>query len=133
MQTLCQWDVQHDTSDLSLIDLLHSLGAPSHAASYATKLVRAFWDDAKSVDTRITCAAEHWDFDRISPVERNTMRAAVVELLLGEVPPAVVLDEAIEIVREYGGQDSPRFVNGVLNRVLVNLRSDLNGDGGRAS
>lgn len=61
------------------------------------------------------------------------MRAAVVELLLGEVPPAVVLDEAIEIVREYGGQDSPRFVNGVLNRVLVNLRSDLNGDGGRAS
>jgi N utilization substance protein B len=87
------------------------------------RLVRAYWNDAKSVDERIGRAAEHWEFDRISAVDRNAMRVAVVELLQGTTPPAVVLDEAIEIAREFGGEESPRFVNGVLNSVLTTLRS----------
>ena len=124
MQALCQWDVQHDASDSVLTDLLASLDASAQAVSHATQLVRAYWSNGKSVDERITRAAEHWEFDRISPVERNAMRVATVELMLGHVPPAVALDEAIEIVREYGGADSPRFVNGVLNRVLGDLREE---------
>lgn len=133
MQALCQWDVQRDAWDTALADFLSGLDAPPQAASYATQLLRAYWSDTKSVDERIARAAEHWEIDRISPVERNAMRVAAVELLRGEVPPAVALDEAIGIVREYGGQDSPRFVNGVLNRVLEDLRADRGGDAGRAS
>lgn len=123
MQALCQWDVQHDHSDAALFDCLADLDASPQAATHAMRLVRAYWNDAKSVDERIARAAEHWEFDRISTVDRNTMRVAVVELLLGTTPPAVVLDEAIEIAREFGGEESPRFVNGVLNSVLTTLRS----------
>ena len=123
MQALCQWDAQRDESDAALLDLLDSLGASPRAASYATSLVRAYWSQAKSVDQRIASAAEHWDFDRISPVERNAMRVAVVELALDTVPRPVALDEAIEIVREFGGAESPRFVNGVLNAVLASFRT----------
>ena len=123
MQALCQWDVQHDHSDAALLDCLADLDASPQAATHAMRLVRAYWNDAKSVDERIAHAAEHWEFDRISAVDRNAMRVAVVELLLGTTPPAVVLDEAIEIAREFGGEESPLFVNGVLNSVLTTLRS----------
>jgi N utilization substance protein B len=51
----------------------------------------------------------------MSPVDRNVIRLAVVELEAGTVPPRVVMDEAIEISREYGSLESPRFVNGVLD------------------
>lgn len=122
MQALCQWDAQRDESAAALHELLDSLGASPEAASFATRLVRAYWNDAKSVDERIASAAEHWEFDRISPVERNAMRVAVVEFALEAFPPSVALDEAIDIVREFGGADSPRFVNGVLNAVLTSLR-----------
>lgn len=123
MQALCQWDVQHDPADAALLDCLADLEASPQAAAHAMRLVRAYWNDAKSVDERIARAAEHWEFDRISAVDRNAMRVAVVELLLGTTPPAVVLDEAIEIAREFGGEESPRFVNGVLNSVWTTLRS----------
>ena len=53
--------------------------------------------------------------DRLSPVERNVIRVAMVELPGGEVPPKVVINEAVEIGREFGGADSPRFINGILD------------------
>ncbi|MHC4090857.1 MAG: transcription antitermination protein NusB [Planctomycetota bacterium] len=58
---------------------------------------------------------EHWELARLSPVERNLIRVALGELAGGEVPPKVVINEAIEIGREYGGADSPRFINGILD------------------
>ena len=73
------------------------------------------------MDGQIAGAAKRWDLERISLVERNIMRVAVVELSAGRVPPKVVLDEAIEIGREFGGADSPRFINGVLDEILKRL------------
>jgi N utilization substance protein B len=57
------------------------------------------------------------------------MRAAIVELSGGEVPANVVLDEAIEIGREYGGGDSPRFINGVLDAVFQGIGAELGKNG----
>ncbi len=54
----------------------------------------------------------------MSPVERNVMRVAVVELMEGDTPPKVAVNEAIEIGKEFGGQESPRFINGILDEVL---------------
>ncbi len=122
MQALCQWDVQSEASEAVLAEVFEGLDAPPQAIPHATRLVRDFWHNAGSVDERLSRAAEHWSLDRMSPVERNAMRVAVVELLAGEVPSAVSLDEAIEIVKEFGGKESPRFVNGVLNRVLEIMR-----------
>ena len=93
----------------------------TEAAGHAVQLVQRYWAQRQSVDDRIAAATTKWDLSRIGPVERNVMRVAVVELLDGEVPPKVVLDEAIEVGREYGGEDSPRFINGILDVVLKRI------------
>ena len=124
MQTLCQGDVQGPLSDGDLIPHLTEIEENAAVRHYAMELIRFAWANQSIIDEEIAGSAPNWELDRISPVERNTMRVAAAELLLGEIPPAVCLDEAIEIAREFGGADSPRFVNGVLNQVLETLRPD---------
>ena len=118
MQALCQWDAQKEDSSEALADLFAASEGSAESKVYATKLVTAYWVDRTSVDEAIESAAEKWSLPRISPVERNVIRIAVIEIRHEWAPPRVVLDEAIEIGREYGGADSQRFINGVLDAVL---------------
>ena len=118
MQALCQWDVQGDASAEALEGVFKTEGTTRPAAGYAEKLTRCFFSQDERVDEYLSAASSRWALSRISPVERNVMRVAVVELIGTEIPPKVALNEAIEIAREFGGADSPRFVNGVLDEVL---------------
>ena len=118
MQALCQWEVHREETPEALDDFMASRDTPAGATNYAAEIIRMFWDQNERIDERIAAAAENWDLSRISPVERNILRVAVVELSVETVPPKVAINEAIEIGREYGGEDSPRFVNGVLDAVL---------------
>lgn len=118
MQALCQWEAQKDESDEALLDLLDALAEDSSAVSYAAKLTRSYWADQEAVDRLISSAAAKWDLARIGAIERNVIRVAVVEMLGSDAPPRVALSEAIDIGREYGGADSPGFINGVLDGVL---------------
>jgi len=123
MQALCQWEIQRDETSPSLADFLAEQDASPEAASYATKLVQEFWRQRAEIDERIASASVKWELARISPVERNIMRVAIVELLCNKVPAAVAMDEAIEIGREYGGAESPRFINGVLDAIFKNIQA----------
>ena len=79
----------------------------------------------REVDERLRSAAEHWPLERLSATDRSVLRAAVAELLGRPGTPArVVLDEAIEIAKRYGSEESGRFVNGVLDRVARDLRPE---------
>jgi len=117
MQLLCQADVQGggvlDQADGFLADS----EASSEAVRYARHLARACWQQRREINRRIREKLEHWRLERLSPVERNVIRVAVAELDAGEVPSKVVIDEAVEIGREFGGQQSPSFINGVLDAV----------------
>lgn len=117
MQALCQWDVQRDASPPALADFLATQHPPDDVVAYADALVRGFWEHDARFDGLIAAASTRWDVPRMSPVDRNTMRVAVVELDRGDPPPKVVINEAIEIARAYGNADSARFVNGVLDDV----------------
>ena len=130
MQALCQWDVQQDETPEALEDFLADQEGGEAATAYAASLVRGYWSQRDRVDDRIASAATRWDLSRLSPVERNVMRVALVELLGEEVPPKVALNEAIEIGREYGGKDSPRFINGVLDMVLSRWQRKREREGG---
>ena len=121
MQALCQWDVQQDSSSELLADFLATREVSPGASGYATQLVESFWKQRKRIDETIATATQKWKLSRISTTERNIMRVAVVELFDRRVPPKVALDEAIEIGREYGGADSPRFINGVLDKIFKSL------------
>ncbi len=118
MQALCQWEVQEDESSDSLQKFLHADSESLDAAGYAFDLVTAFWPQRKVIDPMIEAALTRWTLARLSPVERNTMRVAVVEMIGGKVPPKVAISEAIDIGREFGGEASPGFINGVLDAVL---------------
>ena len=129
MQALCQWDAQHDDSAEGLDEFLLAQGPSPRVGRYAAEIVKAFWAGQGRIDDRIAQATTKWDLPRISPVERNVMRVSVVEMLGEKVPPKVALNEAIEIGREFGGADSPRFINGVLDIVWQRLQQERRDDG----
>lgn len=86
-------------------------------------VVAALARDGAGIDGFITAAAEHWPLDRMSATDRAVLRAAVAELVARQGSPVpVVLDEAIELAKRYGSDESGRFVNGVLDRVARSLR-----------
>lgn len=125
MQALCQWDVQQDQCATELRAFLSEEEESAEVIEYASDVVQVYWDDSERIDHFIAEAAEQWEFSRISPVDRNTMRVAVVEMLGTDVPPKVAINEAIEIIREYGGKKSPGFVNGVLDKVFGEIRGNM--------
>ncbi len=125
MQALCQWDVQKEESPEALHDFLATHAEDRGGIHHASKLVRAYWSCRFRIDDAINTASAKWDLARISPVDRNIMRIAIVETLENHAPMKVALDEAIEIGRAYGGEESPRFINGVLDRVMKTLFEEL--------
>jgi len=117
MQLLCQWEVQGDESAERMREYFAEHESPARAGDYAARLLESFWARRQAVDAAITGAARNWSLERISTVERNILRVAALELILAEVPPKVVIDEAIEIGGEFGGKDSGRFINGLLDEI----------------
>jgi N utilization substance protein B len=80
---------------------------------------------AVEVDVQLTQACEHWPLERLAATDRSVLRIAVAELMARPGTPArVILDEAIEVARRYGSEESAAFVNGVLDRVARGLRPD---------
>lgn len=88
-------------------------------SSYAEKLVRKVIGAAPEIERAITDASEKWSFQRMDAVSRCILRIGACELMYhADVPPKVVIDEAVELAKEYGPATSDKFVNGILDRLL---------------
>lgn len=93
------------------------------AFDYARDLALGAEARLSEIDELIKGQAENWRLERMAPVDRNILRLAVYELLAeDEVPKVVVLDEAIELAKKYGSEQSSSFVNGVLDGLLKRHR-----------
>ncbi len=89
---------------------------------FAHQLVRGVVEHLDAVDARLARASRNWRLERMARVDRNLLRLAVYELTRSEdVPAKVAINEAIEIAKRFGAQESPAFVNGILDRVLEDL------------
>ena len=89
------------------------------AFGYARSLVEGTLGHRQEIDDLIRQQAEHWRLERMPPVDRNILRLAVYEFLYQtDVPKLVILDEAIELAKEFGSEQSGRFVNGLLDGIL---------------
>jgi N utilization substance protein B len=87
-------------------------------------LVKSLESRGAEIDTLLRASAEHWPLNRLAATDRAMLRVAVAELLSRPGSPArVVIDEAIEIARRYGSEESGRFVNGVLDKAARSLRA----------
>lgn len=94
---------------------------------FAERLVRGVIERQEEVDNLIRRASLNWRIDRMATVDRNVLRLATYELLaVPETPMKVVLNEAIELSKRYGTEDSGAFVNGVLDKVATIIREEIN-------
>jgi N utilization substance protein B len=93
---------------------------------YADTVVRGVEENLAEIDKKITSASQNWRLERMGRVDRNLLRMGTWELMSRtDVPRAVVIDEAVELAKSFGTEDSSGFVNGVLDRIATDLgRSD---------
>jgi N utilization substance protein B len=89
---------------------------------FARELVGGVHENREQIDTLIASSAEHWRLPRLSRVDLNLLRLATYELLCRpEIPSSVTLNEAVEIARRFGSDESAAFVNGVLDHIAHEL------------
>lgn len=101
---------------------------PGEAADFASRLVAGTIETLDQIDPLIEGSSENWRLSRMAVVDRLVLRLAVYQFLrVPDIPAAVVIDESVELARTYGGEESSRFVNGVLDAIRRKLaveRSD---------
>ena len=97
--------------------------AADDVRAYAEWLVRSVVERRAEIDSRIQATSRNWRIVRMTPVDRNVLRLAVLEMLEEKpaLAPAIVINEAIEIARRFSGEESAVFVNGVLDAVRKNF------------
>ena len=97
--------------------------ADPEGRAYADEAVRGILECLPELDKKISAASSNWRIERMTRVDRNLLRLGVWELVhRKDVPRAVVLDEAVELAKSYGTDESSAFVNGVLNEVGEKVR-----------
>ena len=89
---------------------------------FAEKLIRGAIEKKLDIDSSIEKFAKKWKIDRMAIVDRNIMRIATYEMLFcPEIPPVVSINEAVEIAKSFGGEESSSFINGILNGIKDSL------------
>lgn len=127
LQTLFEWDVRQCSSELAKDALQRNVGEFAPAAGdmpFMEDLLKGVLERASDLDMVIGKAAPEWPLERIAPVDRNVLRLGLYELLFADrekVPAKVAINEAIELAKSFGGDNSGRFVNGVLGAVYKEL------------
>ena len=122
VQVLYQWDIHRDTAQW-LDDFWEQNKVHPEVRAFADQLVHGVIAHADELDRVIAHSAEHWTVSRMAITDRTVLRVAVYELLhMPDIPGRVTLNEAIDIVKLFGDEQSGAFVNGILDRIL---REDL--------
>src|SRR5262245_12911316 len=123
LQMLFQWDITHDTIEQVVAMFFQTQPEEDEAVgTFARQLVLGTVEHVERIDELIRRHAEHWRLDRMATVDRNILRLAVEEFLHDkETPKTVVINEAIEIARRFSTQESPQFINGILDSIKKEL------------
>jgi N utilization substance protein B len=109
---------EHTSADLEIMqrDFDEWSSSTDGVREFADFLLRGTLANLEKLDEELSLQTAHWRLERLAAVDRNILRLALFELThVPDTPPAVVIDEAIEIAKKYGAEESGRFVNGVLD------------------
>jgi N utilization substance protein B len=124
LQMLFQWDITHDEIEAIAATFWTDQAESPATVDFARALAAGAVENVEKIDVLIQRHAEHWRLDRMAVVDRNILRVAVGEFLLDPgTPKTIVINEAIEIARRYSTQESPQFINGILD----GIRKELDG------
>ena len=128
MQSLYEWDFSGKKSDLKKIveKNIKEFGPGLEDEAFVWQLVTGVVEYLSELDKIIEKAAPEWPIEQITIIDRNVLRLGLYELLFGkkeEVPPKVAINEAIELAKNFGGESSGKFINGVLGTVFKEVEN----------
>lgn len=116
LQLLFEAEITRDQAGDVLARFWSAHSADMDVRAFAERLMRGTLEHLPALDAGIASVAEHWRLERMAAVDRNVLRMAVYELTHERsTPAAVVIDEAIEVARKFGGEESGSFINGILD------------------
>ena len=122
LQILYAWEVQGQPAISRVTGgLARHAGPQPRILARAEELAVGIVSEVKALDAEAARVSENWRLDRIGVVERNILRLGIHELRRGEVPPKVVIDEAVHLAHWFGDARAPGFVNGILDGVARSL------------
>lgn len=125
LQVLYRWESAGagETILQALSKILQTRRVAPQRVAYLELVLEALQDNLPEVDRALQNALDNWRLERLSVMDRSILRLACAEILfLEEIPPKVSIQEGIHLAEAYGGKDSPRFVNGVLDALYKRSR-----------
>ena len=123
MQVLYQLDAQGNEYLDQLDIFVRAESDDDIVRDLAEKWSKEAWQNIEACDALVKAAAVKWDMSRMSAVDRSILRMGAYQMqYCTDIPGKVIINEAIEIAKKYSGAQSPRFINGVLDAVLSNVR-----------
>ena len=123
LQVLFQRDLRQQNPEEAITSFYESLysedeqAPPIETDRFMEELVTGTVAGLEEIDARITVASSNWRLERMPAVDRNILRLAVYEMVTLKTPPAIVIDEALELARRFSGDEAVAFVNGVLDSI----------------
>lgn len=120
MKLIYEWEMGGEGGEDTRIDLL-GVQPGEEESAFMERMFSGVVENAAEIDRRIEENARGWKLERISRVDLAILRLATCELMQGRTPQAVVINEAVEMARQYSGEKSPQFVHGVLGSISRSL------------
>ena len=118
LKFLYQFELNGGDLDEQIKLFLERNSSQEDVANFMKELVVSLIDKMEKIDEIIQKFSDHWILDRMTVIDRNILRMGACELLFNfSTPPKVVINEAIDIAKKYGNEDSPEFINGILDKV----------------
>jgi transcription antitermination protein NusB len=122
LQVLYELDVLEINAKEGMELFWKNFDAPEEARPFASVLIEGAWSNSQEIDDLISGCSENWTISRMSIVDKSILRMAVYELLhFPDIPPKVTLNEAIDLGKTYGSENSGSFINGILDAIYIKL------------
>tara|TARA_B100001964_G_scaffold223702_1_gene269875 strand:- start:156 stop:587 length:432 start_codon:yes stop_codon:yes gene_type:complete len=123
LKFLYQFELNKGDLDEQIRLFLEQNSSQEDVENFMKELVVSLIDKMEEIDEIIQKFSDHWILDRMTVIDRNILRMGTCELLFNfPTPPKVVINEAIDIAKKYGNEDSPEFINGILDKVYNEIR-----------
>jgi N utilization substance protein B len=122
LKSLYSYEITSTEPKNIMNDLLSKSTLDPPSRLFASQLFQKVLENIKSIDNMIRECVKNWDINRLAIIDKNVIRMGISELVFfSDIPQKVSIDEAIELAKKYGSEDSGSFVNGILDHIAKNL------------
>ena len=104
------------------VDILEEKKIRNKQREFALGLFEGVIQNLDKVDEAIKTHLKEWDFERLGSIERATLRLGAYEIMFTDLDPAVIINEAVEISKNFAAEQSPKFINGVLDAIAKDMK-----------